>query len=438
MIKSRRAFLRGAGNVLIALPMADFCFNPGEKGRLFAQETAINNARLVTMYFPNGADPNIWNFEKALLPVADLRSKIILLQNIANPVTQPTDDGHEQGAAALFTGAPLKDTQRGTMISIDQHLSRIIDKDTQLKKPLVTGVWRGWAGGQYRSQSWFRRSWMENGDPVQPQVKPLEIFQTIFGDQSSVEEKKLKLERQKSVLDTIVEQMKSYTGDRSNLPKGHKELLTAHLERVRALEVKVIALQKDVLSQCTVPGDMPPKFDFDGEDLLPYSEFERVYRLQIDLMVMALQCGTTHTGSLMFCCAGEEFLNPKISDKTDHGTSHYGDPDSERVYVEYRRYHASNLRYFMDKLSAAGILDQTTIVMGSEFGDGRSHVVNPQPHLIAGGGGNLKMGQVIDGSKGKHTLNDIYTTVLTALGQKTEKFGVAKYNISQITEMFKS
>lgn len=439
MNPTRRAFLKGSGSLLIGLPLSEFCMELGNSGKIFAQESAVKNVRLVTMYFPNGADPNIWDFENALSPLADIQSKIILLRNISNPVTQPNQDAHEQGAAALFTGSPLKDDQKGTAISIDQYLSRKIDMTTSLKKPLVLGVWRGWAGGEWRSPTWYRRSWMENGDPVNPMVKPLEIFKTIFGDQSSVEEKKLKLERQKSVLDTIVEQMKSFTGDASKLPNSHKQLLTAHLDRIRDLEKRVVELQNDSALQCVVPSEQPPKVDYGGDGLLPYSDFERVYRLQMDLMVLALQCGATHTGSLMFCSAGEEYVNPDVSrSETDHGTSHYSNENSKKIYLEYRRYHAKNLRYFMDKLAAAGILDQTAIVYGTEFGDGRSHVVNPQPHLIAGGGGLLKMGQIIDGSKGHHTLNDIYSTLLTALGQKTDKFGVDKYNVSQILEMIKT
>lgn len=102
------------------------------------------------------------------------------------------------------------------------------------------------------------------------------------------------------------------------------------------------------------------------------------------------------------------------------------------------QYHAKNLRYMMDKLAAAGILDSTTILYGSEFGDGRNHSVNPQPILIAGGGGNLKMGQVLDVAQVRHTGNDVYATTLTALGQPTAKFGIEKCNVGHIKQMFKA
>ncbi len=438
MKSNRRAFLRGAAGISIGLPLAEFTFDLGGSQKLFAQETNAKSTRLLTMYFPNGARPEIWNFESALAPLADVRDKIILMTNVANPVTKPVDDGHEQGAAALFTGAHLLNDQKGTSISMDQWLSRRIDSETALKRPLVMGVWRGWAGGQFRSPTWYRRSWMENGDPVNPIIKPLEAFKLLFGDQSSVEEKKFRLERQKSVLDSIVEQYKSQTGANSKLPSSHKQLLAAHLERVRELEKRVSSAQNDSALQCVVPKEQPPRIDFDTSNLLPYSEFERVYRLQMDLMALAFQCGLTNTGSLMFCSAGEEYVNPLVSNSyTDHGTSHFSNPQEEAIYIKYRQYHASNLRYMIDRLKALNILDTTTIMFGSEFGDGRSHVVNPQPMLVAGGGGNLKMGQVIDASPSKHTGNDVYATVLTALGHKADTFGIKECNVGHIKAMMK-
>jgi hypothetical protein len=91
----------------------------------------------------------------------------------------------------------------------------------------------------------------------------------------------------------------------------------------------------------------------------------------------------------------------------------------------------------IDKLAEASISDTTTIVYGSEFNDGRSHTMDPQPLLIAGGGGNLKMGQVIDASPMGHTGNDVYAFMLTALGQRVEKFGIENCKVGHIKQLFK-
>ncbi len=436
---NRRAFLRGAGGVLIALPFADFAFDSLSNQKIIAQEGGTVVPKLVTMYFPNGCDPNFWNFDLALQPLADLQSKIILFKNIHNPVSEAVNrDAHEQGAAALFTGVRLENDLKSTGISMDQWYSRRVDQSTTLKKPLVAGVWRGYAGGIFRSQSWFRRSWLENGDPVTPVVKPLDMFNIIFGDQSaSIAEKKANYARQHSVLDSVLDQMKSLTSDNSKLPSSHKALLATHLDRVRDLEKRVATFENNIPVSCSPMGSQPAEVNFGNDGLLPYADFDKVYHLQMDLMALALQCEATHTGSLMFCCAGEEFIHPSISSSyTDHGTSHYPNQEQRDVFINYRRYHANNLKYFMNKLEEAKILDSTVIVYGSEFGDSRSHTINPQPHLIAGGGGQLKMGQTIDGQL-KNTNCDIYSTTLTALGQKADTYGEAAFNTGHIAAMLK-
>ncbi len=436
---NRRAFLKGAAGITIGLPLAEFAFDLSNSGKLFAQDNIIKTPRLLNMYFPNGCLPEFWNYETALTPLADVRDKIVLFVNTSNPVKRDNTDGHEEGAASLWTGRTLLNDQKGTGISMDQWLSRRIDKETMLKRPLVTGVWRGFAGGQFRSPTWYRRSWMENGDPVDPYVKPLEIFKILFGDSSSIEEKKSKFDRQKSILDSIVLVYKNQLSVNSKLPSSHKDALTAHLEKIRELEKRVVASQEGFAQQCQVPSTPPSDTVLDSGNLLPYSEFEKVYKLQMDLMVLAFQCGATNTGNMMFCCAGEEFVTDQVHlQHTDHGTSHFGDAVTRDRNIKYRQYHAKNLRYMMDKLKTANLLDSTTILWGSEFGDSRGHVRDPQPILLAGGGGDLKMNQVVDMRPSHHTSNDIWATVLTALGQKVEKFGQENCNVGHIQEIRKT
>ena len=94
----------------------------------------------------------------------------------------------------------------------------------------------------------------------------------------------------------------------------------------------------------------------------------------------------------------------------------------------------TNLRYLLDKLKAANLLDSTVVIAGSEFADGRNHEVDPQPHLIAGGGGTLKMGQVFDGGN-KVTNCDIYRTVLSGLGYQMDSFGNKSFNTGLIKQI---
>jgi len=434
---SRRAFLRGAGNALIALPTAQFCLGRSGFGDVLAapgDPTAPMGQRLITFYFPNGCQGEEWNYGSVLTPLADMKDKLVVFNGIDNPLTPASGrDPHEQGAAALFTGALLKSGNHGTGISIDQWLSRRIDMGTTLQKPLVAGVWRGYAGGEFRSPTWFTRSWLEDGSIVTPTIMPQDIFKLLFGAGQNQAQQTQEMLRQKSILDRVLAQHSSLLGSASPLPASHKLLLQDYTDRLRDVEVRVTKFAMASAQTCALPAN-PAAFKFDGGGLLDYGDFDEVFHLQMDLLVLALQCGVTNTGSLMFCCAGEEYQNPDVSGASDHGTSHYSDEGGHQVYLAYRKYHMTNLRYLLDKLKAANLLDSTVVIAGSEFGDGRSHQVDPQPHLIAGGGGTLKVGQVFDGGN-KVTNCDIYRTVLSGLGYQMDSFGNKSFNTGLIKQI---
>jgi hypothetical protein len=435
---NRRAFLRGAAGVSIALPLGDFMML-GED--IVEAQTANEAKNLVTIYFPNGCDPIFWNYDIALSPLQAIRNKLILVQGLKNTVSeQHGRDQHLQGGVTLFTGKPVGSETQGTGISIDQFASKELDKFTALRQPLVSGVWRGFAGGSFRSVTWFRRSFLADGTPVEPFQNPLDIFNTIFGlNQNASDVKRERLT--KSTLDLVMERYKTVTSSRYNLSSSSKRDLSFHLEKVRDIEKRAQRFQADIVQQCkastTPPANLPPQGTFS------YDMFETAYRQQMDLTILALQCGITHTASLMFGSAGEEYVNQNVSTLADHLTSHYSDDRTKEVFLSYRRYHMQNILYFLQKMDSIqqsngmSLLDNSIVLVGSEFGESRTHTRSPQPMLLAGfGGGKLKSDQIVD-LQLNHTTNDILTTVLRALGFNVSEFGEtgAAHNKGIITQI---
>ncbi len=436
---NRRAFLKGAGSITIGLPLTSFGADVLLPHRIYGVEQAPVAQRLVTFSFPNGCDGMFWNYDSILSPLKDFASNLIVLKGIKNPITEVVNiDAHQQGGAALFTGVRLRDEQSNTGISIDQWVSNRINASTFMSRSLVLGVWRAFAGPAFRSPSWYHRSWLENGAPVPALIRPTEIFAAVFGEFSADEKvRNEKIRQRRSILDTVIEQMSSLKSDRSPLSSKHRSLLSDHLDKVRALELKAIELESRIDPvNCRPIGYLPPPVNLGDDGLLGYEHFERVFYLQMDLMVMALQCDATRTGSLMFGSGGEEYMNLGISKKySDHRTSHYDNEETLNTYLDFRRFHMQNFRYLLTKLKDANILDTTTVVMGSEFGDGRSHAPSPMPHIIAGGGGKLLMGQTLD--LPQHTLCDVYASVLTGMGFSAPTFGETMFNTGLINQLFK-
>jgi len=389
--------------------------------------SAATQKKLVTMYFPNGCAAEFWNLQHSLGPLRALhdQGKVLLLQNVRNPLSNDSPrDPHEEGGASLFTGQSLVDGARGGGASLDQIVSPTWNKDTPLGEPLVCAVWRGFAGGSFRSTSWSRRSWLASGHPANPIQDPIDTYKTMLGLSSN---SRIDLWR-KSALDSVIQRYSEFSSATSKLSTSDKSIVNSHMESLREIE-KSAANFSNIAQECKTVKEKGPTFQGippDTSGLLPYASFQRAYRLHMDLVALALSCGITRSASLGFGCAGEEFIEPSISPSLpDHASSHYDSEPTKAIYLAYRRFHLDNVRYFAEKLRSHSILDSTLVIAGSEFADGRTHEKQPQPHVIVGGGDFVSSGSVDVAGRSN---NDLYRTLLQAGGVTLENVGNKKYN----------
>lgn len=446
---TRRKFIYSGSGSLLALPTALTTLS-SESLKADCQTDAP--CRLVTFYFPNGCAPEFWNYTSALSPLTALRPKIAVLRGIVNSVSENNgEDEHAQGSCNLFTGRALSGSAaaESTLIqgdSLDQFASRTLDQNTALGQPLVAGVWRGFAGGVNRPSHWYRRSWRINETTgvsfgVTPTSNPSDIFSRIFGANTGLDQTRLNA-TQKSILDAVAKEYRSLVGDNSPFGAESKRQLESHLETVRDLELSIDRFQQPEIIACRNETPTPPNL---GSGLLSYSQFQRAFELQIDLLVVALSCGITNTGSLMFASAGEEYLNTAISANiTDHASSHYasGGHDlatARTAFIAYRRQHMSNLARLLSNMNSIieqngrSLLDNSIVVAGSEFGDSKTvHVRSPQPHLVAGGVSRLRLNQELDVDS-KHTPNDLYKEILRALNINVQTFGDPGHHLGEFS-----
>ena len=150
---SRRRFLKGAGGVLVALPLLDSL-------RARAQEPAAQfPKRFVTMYNPNGTVHASWFptggetdfvLNEIHKPLEHHRDKLLIFQGVNATVTATGPGGpHQRGIGSLFTGHELLEGEFvdgcgsragwANGISIDQAIANQIGLDTPLKS-LEIGV----------------------------------------------------------------------------------------------------------------------------------------------------------------------------------------------------------------------------------------------------------------------------------------------------------
>jgi hypothetical protein len=299
------------------------------------------------------------------------------------------------------------------------------------------------------------------------QEKPRDLFDRVFGsigDDSNVRGNRLK----RSVLDSVVQQYKLYTGPNSPLGQASRRRVADHLERIREYEQRAFSMN----GRDQNAPELPPRSkllhggqaDPGGEGIdMKIDDLTTEWRLMADLYALAIEMDRVRFGSLTFLAAGERLrvtgdyqyngrrvytfndakeLNKSGSGGCSHEWWHRFNPSKKN---EQLRAHAHmkmrEVAYFLRRLdettepNGRTILENSCIAVSTESGDGRHNDVKRELsgvfHAITGAGGRFKTGQIMDvGAEGI----DVYNTMLSAMNCK-DRLGPAKRKSKSIDKI---
>jgi hypothetical protein len=388
---NRRTFLRGAG-VTLALPLLDSMVPAFTPARLTA---AAPVRRFVGIWHPHGAAPGYWsplqegpNFEFSYItkPLEAFRNRVVLITGLDMPEAMATTEepggDHARGAVLLSGARPRRNAVSPFLgITVDQLIARKYGQDTILSS-LQLGVEDT---GNFGNCNWGYScaytnsiSWVSATEPLPTQVNPRVVFERLFGDGTSPEERRLDRQRNASILDAVVGQLGAF---KQNLGAGDKARIDTYVENIRELERRIkIAMENSVKEP---ENDVP--FG------LPQSRHEH-FRLMYDLMALAFEGDITRSITFML---GRDLSGAVVAESGFnggwHGSSHHGDkPENVMNYAKINRYHVQNLAYFCDKLSKINegdgtLLDHALIYKGSNMGNSHRHAHEKVPVILVGG-----------------------------------------------------
>ena len=400
----RRTILRGAGATL-ALPLLDAMV---PAATALAQTAAAAKPRFVGCFVPHGIAPGYWvpdkvgtgfTFPFCFTPLEPFRDYVTILSGLHSRSAEPppgvTGADHWVASAFLCANKPKKtagaDVYNGT--TIDQIIARKIGQDTLIPSMQLAvedpGANSSNCGEGYSCTYTNTISWTSPTEPLPMELNPQVVFERMFGDGSTPEERSARRMRDRSILDSL---RGSLSRLRTSVPSSDRARLDKYAEDVREIERRLqIAMKASTVAPAdmSVPVGVPQSFD------------EHI-KLQFDLLALAFQADITRVGTLLFArdLTGRTYPESESPTLGFHGGSHHGeDPKRIAEFSKINVYHVKMLAHLVDTLAKTQdgegtLLDRSLVLYGSNMGNPNQHLHYDVPHVLVGGAnGRLKGGR---------------------------------------------
>src|SRR5687768_5861459 len=338
---SRRTVLRGAGAVL-SLPLLE-AMVPASTA--LAQTAAAPTQRFVGLFVPHGGAPGYWEPKTAgaltgelpmiWKPLEAFREQTVVMTGLHSRSAEPppgvTGADHWVAAAFMCAEKPKKtagaDVRAGT--TIDQMIAQKIGAHSLVPSLQMAvedpGANSSNCGEGYSCVYTNTISWASPTAPLPMELNPQVVFERMFGDGTTTEQRAARRKRDQSILDSL---MGSVSRLRTDLGAGDRLRLGEYAENVREIERRLqIAIKASAVApeNIEVPVGVPQTFD------------EHI-KLQFDLLALAFEADITRVGTLLFArdLTGRTYPASDAPTRGFHGVSHHGEapsaiPDLARI-----------------------------------------------------------------------------------------------------------
>jgi hypothetical protein len=421
---SRRTVLRGMG-ATVALPLLDAMI---PAGTALAQTAAAPLPRMGFIYFPHGAIMDKWT-PKAEGATFELPPILQALEPFKRQLTivSGMENKHAVGPThAITPGTWLSSVSPRVShdpyggITADQIAALHIGQDTPLPSLEVAteeAVGGGACDRNYGCSYGATIAFRTPSTPLPMEFNPRKLFQRLFGQGDTPEERKLLAAQYASVLDVVA----GKAGDlQRRLGASDRVMLDDYLESVREIERRVQKMEARDLSHLTLP---------DAPTGIPNS-FDEQMTVMFDTVALAWQANLTRVASFMMAAEVSNMTYNHV-DVPDafHALSHHQNNAAklERL-LRVQQYHTRAFARFVQKLADlpdgdGSMLDHSILLYGSNMSNSNAHDHFPLPAAIIGGGcGKIKGGQHLR-VPDRTPVSNLLVTLLNRAGVPIETLG---------------
>ncbi len=421
---SRRTVLRGVG-ATIALPLLDAMI-PARTA--LAQTAAAARQHLGFIYFPHGAIMSDWtpategkefDLPPILEPLAPFKKQMTIVSGLENKHAAGPTHAITPGTWLSGVSPRISHDPYGG-VTADQIAAQHIGQDTPLPSLEVSteeAVSGGACDRNYGCSYGATISFRTPTTPLPMEFNPRKLFQRLFGQGDTPEERERLAAQYSSVLDAVTTEAMAL---QKQLGAADRAMIADYLESVREIERRVQKMEANDLSHIELP---------DAPVGIPNS-FDEQINLMFDTVALAWQANLTRITSFMMAAevSNMTYNHINVSDAF-HALSHHQNNAAklERL-LRVQSYHSRAFAKFVQKLADmpdgdGSMLDHTILVYGSNMSNSNAHDHFPLPMALVGGGcGNLKGGQHLR-YPDRTPVSNLLLTVLDRAGVPIESLG---------------
>ncbi|MEX2260743.1 MAG: DUF1552 domain-containing protein [Bryobacteraceae bacterium] len=424
---SRRNFLRGAG-VALALPWMESLPLRGAP----AHKPPL---RFATLYFSNGVEPIHWwargsgasmEIGPALEPMMPFREDITFLRGLYNQEAVKSSSPHLGRMPNLLSGATVSLDPSSIRVgtTFDQVLAQQIGSKTAVPS-LVLGI----EPNELRLEDGLSMiygsciSWASPGKPATKEIYPARAFDLLVGDG-----KGRQLDR--SILDAVLQETHAI---KPKISRSDGQKLDEYVESIRSIETRIDRAAREERLEGWRPTLTKPDMPRPADEL-PQNVPDHM-KLMLDIMVLAFQMDKTR---IVTCMLNNDLSQMNFRflegvegalhlDLTHNGKA----PAAEAMYLKTNQFHVRQFAYLLKRMkeideSGQSLLDSSMLLCCSNLFDGDAHSAEQMPMLLAGRGGGLRPGRVLDyldkGDDNRRACS-LYLSLMDRMGVQLERFG---------------
>jgi len=440
----RRTFLRGVG-VTLSLPLLDAML-PAQTPLV---KTAANpQLKLGLCFMPHGAVMSNWTpagegagleLSRTLQPLAPYKDQVVVVSNLAHAMAAPGGPGdnggdHTRSPAVYLNGVHPKRTDGADIragVTIDQMAAAEIGQQTPLPSlELAIEDYSGLVGScdvGFSCTYMNTIAWRTPTTPLPMEINPRVVFDRLFGDGATAEQRLERIEQERSILDAV-------TGEVKRLERGlgssDRTRVSEYLDTVREIERRIqLAEKQNQNSALDVPA---------SPSGIPDDHQEHT-KLMFDLMALAFQADITRISTFMIAreVSYRTFPMLGISESFHPASHHQNNPARLENLTKINTYHVGLVAYFLQRLKATpdgdgNLLDHSLILYGSGMSNSNIHNHAPLPIFVAGGAaGRMKGGRHLKYPENT-PMSNLLLTILEKAGIHRESVGDSTGPLSEV------